>query len=211
MSEYDARRWFWIGWPDGAAATLIYSAAARAVVDESDAGYAAFRAGGNLPTPWPRDAAGVVTIAALDETLTLAGLPATGLASPPSRAAPMLTAVRGRLAAVLTTGAPVDGLHVALDAGSRADMTAMGATALAAATGAVAWPESYARGWITIENIRVALPTPADGLALAARVGNFYALSVQHARDLKDAIIEAGEDEAALDAIDIGSGWSAEG
>lgn len=109
--------------------------------------------------------------------------------------------------ALLATGAPVSvGLHIALDEGSRADLTAMAATATAAASGAVPWPESYARGWITIENVRIPLATPADGLALAALVGNYYATIVQHRRDLKDAAL-AAETAEALNAIDETAGW----
>ena len=82
----------------------------------------------------------------------------------------------------------------------------MAATASAAASGAVSWPESYARGWIAVENVRIPLATPADGLALAASVGDWYAAVVQRRRDLKDAALAAG-DAAALDAIDITTGW----
>jgi hypothetical protein len=110
---------------------------------------------------------------------------------------------------LLTAGAPVaGGLHVALDDGSRADLTAMAATATVAASGAVPWPESYARGWITIENVRIPLATPSAGLALAASVGNYYAALIQHRRDLKDAAL-AAENEAALDVLDISAGWPA--
>lgn len=109
--------------------------------------------------------------------------------------------------AILSAGAPVSGgLHVALDDGSRADLTAMAATATAAASGAVSWPDSYARGWITVENVRLPLATPAAGLSLAASVGSYYAAIVQHRRDLKDAAL-AAKDEAALNAIDISVGW----
>lgn len=118
-----------------------------------------------------------------------------------------LSAIATAADALLSSGAPVDsGLHIALDDGSRADLTAMAATATAASTGAVPWPESYARGWIAIENVRIPLATPADGLALAASAGNYYAAIVQHRRDLKDAAL-AAEDEAALQAIDITAGW----
>lgn len=110
-------------------------------------------------------------------------------------------------ATLFATGAPVEGgLHVALDDGSRADLTAMATTATAAASGAIPWPASYARGWIAIENIRIPLPTPADGLALAASVGNYYAAIIQHRRDLKDAAATAGS-AVALEAIDVASGW----
>lgn len=108
---------------------------------------------------------------------------------------------------LLSAGARVtNGLHVALDDSSRQDMTAMGTTALAAASGSIPWPDSYSRGWITIENVRIPLATPAAGLTLAASVGNYYAAVVQHRRDLKDQAL-AAVDAAALDAIDISAGW----
>lgn len=120
-----------------------------------------------------------------------------------------LAAISATADALLATGAPVaGGLHIALDDGSRADLTAMAATATAASTGAVSWPESYARGWIAVENARIPLATPADGLALVASVGDWYAAVVQHRRDLKDAALAAG-DAAALDAIDPTAGWPA--
>ena len=153
---------------------------------------------------------------------------ATEVASPPSHAAMIwngskwtvptlsfddlrtakLAAISATADALLAAGAPVSGgLHIALDDGSRADLTAM-ATAAASAAGAIPWPESYSRGWITAENVRIPLPVPADGLALAATVGNFYASLVQHRRDLKDQVL-AAEDVDALDAIDITEGWPA--
>ena len=108
---------------------------------------------------------------------------------------------------LLAAGAPVAGnQHIALDDGSRADLTAMAATATAAVSGAIPWPESYARGWITIENIRLPLATPAAGLTLAAAAGNYYAAIVQHRRDLKDTALAAA-DETALAAIDETAGW----
>lgn len=118
-----------------------------------------------------------------------------------------LAAIYSTADALLATGASVtDRLHIALDDGSRADLTAMAATATAASAGAVTWPESYSRGWITIENVRIPLATPAAGLTLAASVGDWYAAIVQHRRDLKDAAL-AAEDAAALEAIDHSAGW----
>lgn len=123
-----------------------------------------------------------------------------------------IEAVRSIVDARLAAGAAIPAgettLHVALDDGSRADMGAMATTALAVqvTSGAVPWPESYQTGWITIENIRIPLPGPADGLALAAAVGVVYATIRQHGRDLKDAIL-AAENGAALAAIDIEDGW----
>ncbi|MDQ0510875.1 DUF4376 domain-containing protein [Ancylobacter amanitiformis] len=108
--------------------------------------------------------------------------------------------------ALLAAGAPADGERIKVDDGARADITAMGTTALGAAAGTIPWPASYALGWITMSNTRIALPTPAAGLALAAAVGAWYAGIVQHARDIKDALL-AAEDEAALDAVDIEAGW----
>lgn len=115
--------------------------------------------------------------------------------------------IQARSHALLAIGAPVsDGLHVALDDGSRADLTAMAATATAAASGALPWPDSYSRGWISMENVRIPLATPAAGLTLAATAGDYYAAIVQHRRDLKDAAL-AAENAEALDAIVVSAGW----
>lgn len=107
--------------------------------------------------------------------------------------------------ACIAAGAPVaDDLHVALDDGSRTDLTALASTATAVmiSNGAIAWPDSYARGWITVENIRVPLPTASDGLAFAAAVGGYYSAIVQQWRDLKDAAL-AATSAAELDAIAV--------
>lgn len=136
-----------------------------------------------------------------------------GWAPPPAyvpslaeRRAALIYDIDARRDLMVTAGAPIGGLHVAIGDGSRADMGAMATTALAAASSAVPWPESYAVGWIAIENVRIPLPAPADGLALAATVGDWYARIVQRARTLKDAAL-AAEDAAALEAIDIEAGW----
>lgn len=118
-----------------------------------------------------------------------------------------IAAITARANALLASGAPVyGGLHVALDDGSRADLTEMAQMASNAMTGALAWPDSYARGWISVENVRIPLASPIEGLTLAASVGNFYSAVMQHRRDLKDAAL-AVVDAAALDAIDISGGW----
>ncbi|SER29531.1 hypothetical protein SAMN05216548_114134 [Faunimonas pinastri] len=98
------------------------------------------------------------------------------------------------------------GLHVALDDSSRADLTAMGTTALAASGGGLPWPDSYAQGWISTENIRIPLETPESGLQLAAFVGNQYALLRQYARNLKDELA-AAETQEKLATIDVTTGW----
>lgn len=128
-----------------------------------------------------------------------------------SLAAPTIDELRAAKIAAITAatgedlarGAPVDGgLHVALDDGSRADLTALASTAVAVliSGGSVTWPESYAQGWITVENTRVPLPTASDGLAFAAAVGGYYSAIIQHRRDLKDAAL-AAPSAAELDAI----------
>lgn len=120
-----------------------------------------------------------------------------------------IAAITARADALLAIGAPAgDGLHIALDDRSLSDLSVMAGVAAAAASGAVSWSESYARGWITIENARLPLAAPTDGLVLATTVGNHYAAIVQHRRDLKDAAL-AAEDAAALEAIDIAAGWPA--
>ncbi|KAA5602611.1 hypothetical protein F1188_20490 [Roseospira marina] len=133
--------------------------------------------------------------------------PATPLEQ--ARAA-VLTTIEARKAEILAAGYPVRqaraSLHVAVHDAGRADLGGMAITALAAHAGSVAWPAAYAQGWISTENIRIPLPDPGDGLALAAGVGGWYAAVVQHARDLKDAAL-AAEDTAALDALDPDAGW----
>lgn len=118
-----------------------------------------------------------------------------------------LASVQERVSTLLAIGfETTSGLHVALDDASRADMGAMATTALAASSGAIEWPESYKQGWITVENVRIALPAPEDGLALAALVGDYYAGVRQRGRTLKDTVAAATK-QSDLDAIDIESEW----
>lgn len=117
-----------------------------------------------------------------------------------------VAAIVAQRAARLAAGAPVGAVRIALDDGSRADLGSLATTALAAASGAAAWPESYQIGWIALDNSRVPLPAPADGLALAAAAGDYYARVVQRARTLKDLVL-AADNAAALAAIDLASGW----
>lgn len=115
-----------------------------------------------------------------------------------------LNAVSGLVAIKLDAGYPEGGgLHIALDNESRADLGAMATTAALAMSGATAWPESYSKGWITIENVRIPIPTPQDGVSLAASVGDYYAKLRQHARDLKDQILASQNPEG----VDIETGW----
>lgn len=173
----------------------------------------------SLPSAAVHDGERVISVPSFDEAWLGRGIATEGedgweVAIPPAPQptladlkAARVTDVQRRVASQLANGAPTaGGQHLALDDGSRADLTAMATTAIAAASGALIWPPSYALGWITMENVRVPLPVPADGLALAAVAGDFYAQIVQRGRDLKDAIL-AAEDEAALSAIDSSAGW----
>ena len=193
---YDPRDWYWLA-PDA----RLYSSASGALIQPDDPAYLAWRARvpGLEPTPWPLNDAGEATDAALQEVLAPYGIRVR-------RADAIVDAIDALRAAKLVAGAPIGGLRVAIDDTSRGDIGGMATTALAALSSAAPWPESYAAGWITMSNVRLPLPTPADGLALAAAVGDWYARIVQHARSLKDAVL-AAEDDAALDAIDIAAGW----
>ncbi|MBN9525791.1 MAG: hypothetical protein J0H82_06300 [Alphaproteobacteria bacterium] len=135
-------------------------------------------------------------------------LPAPTLAE--ARAA-KVEAINAQRDLVLAAGAPYGPARIAVHDGARADLSGMAAYAttvlITAATPApIAWPDSYALGWIAVDNNRVPLPTAADGLALAAAVGAWYGAVVQHARNLKDEAL-AAPDVAALDAVDPAAGW----
>jgi hypothetical protein len=94
-------------------------------------------------------------------------------------------------------GFPTGGAHVQIDAGSRANLGALALTAVLAQSNAVAWPDDYARGWITREGGRIALATPAEGIALAYGAGLHYAALVQAQADVL-AAIDAAQDTAAV-------------
>ena len=65
-----ARNWYWMS-GDGA---RIYSSAKQAVIKKDDKDFAAWKAAGNLPTPWPKNAEGKETDEALAEVLASYGL-----------------------------------------------------------------------------------------------------------------------------------------
>lgn len=120
-------------------------------------------------------------------------------------------AINARRDLALSVGAPYGAARIAVHDGARADLSGMAAYAttvlITAATPApIAWPGSYALGWIATDNSRVPLPTAADGLALAAAVGAWYGAVVQHARTLKDEALAAA-DLASIEAIDETAGW----
>lgn len=118
----------------------------------------------------------------------------------------MIASIESTKASLIDTGAPYGGYHIALDVSGRADLGGMATTATLALSETLSWPSNYAEGWITVENDRIELETPADGIALAASAGAHYASIVQRARTLKDAVL-AAEDDDDLDAIDVESGW----
>jgi hypothetical protein len=127
-------------------------------------------------------------------------LPPLSLADRRAAAVAAVTAERDRR---LSEGAPYAGRRIEVSDEGRADLSGMMATALAAASGSLPWPESYARGWIAIDNARIELPTPEDGLALGGAVGDWYAATMQHARDLKDVVLSSDDPEA----VDAAAGW----
>jgi Domain of unknown function (DUF4376) len=119
------------------------------------------------------------------------------------RRAAMVEAITAERDRRLAAGAPYAGRRIEVSDKSRADLSGMMATALGAASGSLPWPEGYARGWIAIDNARIGLPTPEDGLALGGAVGDWYAAAMQHARDLKDMVLSSDEPEA----VDAMAGW----
>lgn len=114
---------------------------------------------------------------------------------------------------ILKAGKLYAGLHVALldkngTDGPRADLSGMATYAMGVLLGlpGLSWPEDYQTGWIAVENERIPLPTPQDGLALAQACGEFFAAVVQCARDKKDACLTAS-DQTDLDAVTVDDGW----
>jgi hypothetical protein len=65
---YNPTNWYWEG-PQG-----VFSSAQGKIVPTDDAAYEAWRAGGAAPTPWPKDALGAQTAAALDAVLAPYGV-----------------------------------------------------------------------------------------------------------------------------------------
>ncbi|TWA76862.1 uncharacterized protein DUF4376 [Azospirillum brasilense] len=103
----------------------------------------------------------------------------------------------------MAEGAEHGGKRFALDGTSRTDLGGMATTGALVLMGALDWPADYATGWIALDNTRLPLPTPQDGIALAAAVAGRYAALVQAARTIKDAVLASDEPEA----IDITAGW----
>lgn len=112
--------------------------------------------------------------------------------------------------ALLAQGYPTGGLHVGLQDGDRANLTALGTTALAVLSSVpgAEWPTGYATGWIALEGVHITLPTAQDGFVLAMGCGAYYSAWVQREAALETAILTAA-DLATLQAIDITTGWPA--
>jgi hypothetical protein len=108
--------------------------------------------------------------------------------------------------AKVAAGYPKDGLHIEINDGSRANLAGLAVAGMGAVGGMVEWDANYQRGWVTLEGARIALPTAQDGIALTAEAGAYYSALVQRSQDLEDAIL-AAEDIAALNAIDLTTGW----
>ncbi|KAA0571065.1 hypothetical protein [Azospirillum sp. Sh1] len=104
----------------------------------------------------------------------------------------------------LALGALHGGKRFSMSDASRTDLGGMATTAGLVLSGALpVWPDAYVQGWIALDNSRLPLPAPADGVALAASVALAYSELVQHARDLKDAAL-AADDPSLVDEM---SGW----
>lgn len=123
------------------------------------------------------------------------------------RRAAVVRAVNAERNRRLAEGAPFAGKRIDVSDKGRADLAGMSLAALLAASDPAVWTGSYSTGWITMDNSRIELPMPADGLALAAAVGHWYGAVIQHARDLKDAALASDEPEG----IDVTVGWPAGG
>jgi hypothetical protein len=80
---YSASNWYWTP-PPGQNAGFVYSSAVGALVATTNATYVAWLAEGNSPQLCPLNTSGVRDWADLDDVLTAAGLPPTGLTPPTS-------------------------------------------------------------------------------------------------------------------------------
>lgn len=154
--------------------------------------------------------AGLVPIASDDAAIGDFFDPVTGSFSAPviplaRRRATLLAKVNELKATILALGAPFGGKRILVDDASRADLSGLALTAALVEMGALnAWPESYSQGWICLDNSRVPLPSPQDGVNLAATAASWYSVVVQFARTAKDIVLNAEDPEAAFDALD----WS---
>ncbi|MGF7175838.1 hypothetical protein [Azospirillum doebereinerae] len=150
----------------------------------------------------PDGEAHVVIVRPLVVNLTPAEIEAREAARLSAARVAKVAAINGERDRRLSIGAPYAEKRIEVSDKGRADLGGMVSAAILATSGAAPWGEGYARGWIAMDNERVPLSTPMDGIALAASVGNWYGLTMQHARDLKDAAL-AG-DPAVVEEL---AGW----
>lgn len=69
MNMFNPANWYW-----QSASGRIYSSSKQAITNEKDKDFTNWKAAGNLPTPWPKDAEGKETDAALADILAPYGL-----------------------------------------------------------------------------------------------------------------------------------------
>ena len=117
-------------------------------------------------------------------------------------------AVDAQLAALYTAGWTYGGVMYQIDPDSQANITAMGALAsasVAGVPGAAAWPAGFY--WIAADNSHEAM-TAAQMFAFAQAVAGHVSALILFGRGLKDQI-DAATTAAAVDAIDVTTGWPA--
>lgn len=109
-------------------------------------------------------------------------------------------------AAQVNAGMAYGGRILQIRDADRANITGQASRAVAALTpgSGVTWPDGFA--WRMADNSALALPTPADMLALGEAASDRYAALRLRFGQLKDAIAQAANAEE-LDAIDVAAGW----
>lgn len=117
---------------------------------------------------------------------------------------------------ILAAGFPYGGKLFDVSDSSLVRFAGMTLAATLSVTLSAPWDHEYADGWIAMDNTRMPLPTPEDGLLLGRLVGSWVAKVTQHARTLKDTIeavafdpVDPAASFTALAAIDITAGWPA--
>lgn len=115
---------------------------------------------------------------------------------------------------LLAIGAPFGGKRIEVTDKGRADLAGLTLAAILAQTDPSAWSAGYAAGWIAMDNTRIPLPAPADGIALSTGVAAWYAGVIQTARTAKDAALavvfhpqDPAASEAALQACRATVPW----
>lgn len=191
------RDWYWRA-SDG----RLYSSAAQDLVDENDATFTAWTDAGGLPTTWPRNDAGTQTEAALVDVLTPYGIYV-------SRKAAKSAAVNAKRDAILA-----DGYHHPFGGtiGTRIlDQRGPEDTSNWIALKLMAQDMNSDGQGDTLLPIRDANNATFQAKASVIEgamgdMGKWRAGILGRSWALKDAIAAAA-DQAALDAIDIDTGW----